>query len=71
MEQEMESKNMKRWATKWYVSLAVFVIPWPFWLYSIAHASASGFTEDQLAVQLMVLGGAISMVAGSIAFFWD
>ncbi|HKW05215.1 MAG TPA: hypothetical protein VJN71_07960 [Nitrososphaerales archaeon] len=62
---------MKRWKTKWYAALAVFVVPWFFWLYAVSHASNSQFTEDQLALQLMVLGGAISMVAGSIAAFWD
>lgn len=62
---------MKRWATKWYIALAVFAIPWFFWMYAIWHASGSGFTEDELAVEIMVLGGAISMVAGSIAAFWD
>lgn len=71
MEQVRVNKSLKRWATKWYVALAVFVIPWPFWLFAISHASNSGFTEDELAVQLMVLGGAISMVAGSIAAFWE
>ena len=53
------------------VGLAIFVIPWIFWLYSISHASNSGFTEDQLAVQVMVLGGAISMVAGAFANLWE
>jgi hypothetical protein len=62
---------MKRWATKWYYSLALFAVPFFFWMYAVSHASNSGFTEDQLALQIMVLGGAISMVAGGLAVFWD
>ena len=52
------------------IGLAVFVIPWVFWILAISNASSHGFFEDQWAVQMMVLGGAISMVAGAIAAFW-
>jgi hypothetical protein len=52
------------------LALAVFVVPWFFWLFSIASASSGGFKENEWAVQLMVLGGALSMVAASIAELW-
>ena len=52
------------------LALVVFIIPWVFWITAIGSASSSGFFEDQWAVQTMVLGGAISMVAGAIAAFW-
>jgi hypothetical protein len=52
------------------IALLVFIVPWVFWASAIANASAHGFFEDQWAVQTMVLGGAISMVAGGIAAFW-
>lgn len=52
------------------LALAIFIVPWFFWAFSIGSASAGGFTENQWAVQLMVLGGAISMVAGAVAAFW-
>lgn len=52
------------------IALLVFVVPWVFWLSAIASASNSGFFENEWAVQTMVLGGAISMVAGAIAEFW-
>ncbi len=62
---------MKRWKTKYYVALAIFVISWIMWPIAILHASNSHFTEDQFAVQVIVIGGAVSMVAGSLARFWD
>ncbi len=52
------------------IALAVFVVPWVFWFSAIASASSHGFFENEWAVQTMVLGGAISMVAGAIAEFW-
>ncbi|MDE1857921.1 MAG: hypothetical protein KGI26_02475 [Thaumarchaeota archaeon] len=52
------------------LALAVFIVPWVFWIMAIGSASSRGFFEDQWAVQTMVLGGAISMVAGAIAAFW-
>lgn len=52
------------------IALVVFIAPWVFWLSAIASASNSGFFENEWAVQTMVLGGAISMVAGAIAAFW-
>lgn len=51
--------------------MVVFVIPWIFWLTAISHAVSYGFLEDKYAVQIMVLGGAISMVAGSISVMWE
>ncbi len=62
---------MKRWKTKYYVALAIFVISWVMWPISILHASNSHFTEDAFAVQVMVIGGAVSMVVGSISDIWD
>jgi hypothetical protein len=62
---------MKRWKTRYYIGLAIFVISWILWPIAIVHASNSHFTEDQFALQIIVLGGAVSMVAGSIAAFWD
>lgn len=61
---------MVRWSKRRLVALAILVIPWFFWMPAISHASNSGFLEDQYALQIMVLGGAISMVAGSIAALW-
>lgn len=59
------------WARRKLIGLAIFIIPWPFWIYSIMSASNSGLFENQLAVQLMVLGGAVSMVAASVAVLWE
>jgi hypothetical protein len=58
--------SRRRW-----VALAIFIAPWVFWIYSIASANSSGFFENEFAVQTMVLGGAISMVAGAVAAFWE
>jgi hypothetical protein len=52
------------------LALAIFIVPWVFWIYAIMSASNSGFTENEFAVQLMVLGGAVSMVAASVAAIW-
>ncbi|GEM_PF-4146469 len=58
---------MKRWSTTRIIAVIIFIIPWFFWFTALAHASNSGFLEDKYAIQVIVLGGAISMVAGSIA----
>lgn len=58
---------MVKWSKRRIAALVIFVIPWIFWLTAISHASNSGFTEDKYALQIMILGGAISMVAGAIA----
>ncbi|MHB8567978.1 MAG: hypothetical protein ACYC7D_14510 [Nitrososphaerales archaeon] len=58
---------MVKWSKTRILALIIFFIPWVFWITSIAHASNSGFIEDKYAIQVMVLGGAISMVAGSVA----
>jgi hypothetical protein len=62
---------LKRWKTKYYVGLAIFVISWILWPIAITHASASHFTEDELAVQLMVLGGAVAVIFCSVTEMWD
>jgi hypothetical protein len=50
-------------------AIIFMIVPFVFWLTAIAGASASGFFENQTDVQLMVLGGALSMLAGTM--FWD
>ena len=52
------------------VALGLLLVSSVFWASSILSASHGGFFENQWAVQTMVLGGAISMVAGSFAEFW-
>lgn len=59
------------WSNRRIIAVVVFVIPWIFWLTAISHAVSYGFLEDKYAVQIMVLGGAISMVAGSISVMWE
>jgi hypothetical protein len=41
----------------------------PFWAYAITSASASGFFEDSLAVQMMIMGGAVSMLGGLLTWY--
>ncbi len=50
------------------VGWALLILSFPFWIFAISSASASGFFEDSLAVQMMMLGGAVSMVGGT--FLW-
>lgn len=52
------------------VALAVFIVPWVMWALAIGSASHGGFFENQWAVQMMVVGGAVSMAAGAIAALW-
>jgi hypothetical protein len=52
------------------VALGVLLVASVFWTLSILSATKGGFFENEWAVQMMVLGGAISMVAGAIAEFW-
>ncbi len=70
-QEEVTSFSLKPWKTKYYIALGVFVIPWFFWFFALFHASNSHFTEDELALQVIVLGGAIAMVSGAIAAVWD
>lgn len=51
-----------------FVLLAVAMV---LWLTSISLAVKGGFFENELALQLMVLGGATSMVGGAIWWPWD
>ncbi len=60
-----------KWTARRIIALVIFVIPWIMWAVAIGHASGSGFIEDRYAVQIMVLGGAVSMVAGSVAVMWE
>jgi hypothetical protein len=46
--------------------LILFFVSFPMWIYAISSASNHHFFEDQLAVQLMILGGAVATVAGII-----
>ena len=62
---------MKKFSRKRVIGLAILAIPFFFWMASISNASNAHFLEDQWAVQVMVLGGAISMVAGAISFLWE
>jgi hypothetical protein len=52
-------------------ALVVFILPWIMWAVAIGHASASGFLEDKYAVQLMMISGAVSMVAGCLYQVWE
>jgi hypothetical protein len=42
----------------------LFFGSFPMWLIAISSASNSHFFEDQFAVQLMILGGAVATIAG-------
>jgi hypothetical protein len=51
--------------------IVLLIVSFAFWLYSTPGASNGGFFEDKLDLQLMVLGGAISIVVASILALWD
>ena len=51
-------------------AILVFLAAWPFWILAIAGGSAHGFFETEYNVQLMVLGGAVSMAAATLAELW-
>ena len=53
------------------VAVALLLVSCVFWFYSIWSASNIGFFENQLALLVMVLGGAVSMVGGSFAALWE
>jgi hypothetical protein len=46
----------------------VLVIAAVLWFTAIANAMGRGFFEDENALQLIVLGGAVSIIAGIL--FW-
>jgi uncharacterized membrane protein HdeD (DUF308 family) len=48
------------------IGFLILIIPFFFWFTAIWSASSAGFFEDANAVQIMVLGGAISMIAGIV-----
>jgi hypothetical protein len=50
------------------VGWIILVFAAVLWFTAIANAIGKGFFEDQNALQLIVLGGAVSMVAG--LFLW-
>lgn len=52
------------------LAIAIFAAAWVFWIVAIWSAIGSGFFEDQFGLQVIVLGGALSMVAGAIARMW-
>jgi len=49
----------------------VLLIAAVFWFTAIGSAIGQGFFEDQNAVQLIVLGGAVSMIAGLLLWLGD
>jgi hypothetical protein len=51
----------------WIILLMAAVL----WFTAIGSAVGRGFFEDQNAVQLIVLGGAVSMVAGVFLWYGD
>jgi hypothetical protein len=53
------------------VFLILLAVAMVLWLISISLAVKGGFFENELALQLMVLGGATSMVGGAIWWPWD
>jgi hypothetical protein len=52
-------------------ALPILAVSFFFWIYATVGASASGFFLDQTDVQVMVLGGAVSMVAAAVAMLWE
>lgn len=59
-----------KWTPRKLAALILFLAAWPFWILAILGASAHGFFETEYNVQLMVMGGAVSMVAGALAELW-
>ncbi len=52
------------------VFIVMLLIAFVLWLTSISMAVKSGLFENELAVQLMVLGGAVAMVGGAVVAPW-
>jgi hypothetical protein len=48
----------------------LIIIALIFWIVGISSAVSHGFFEDEFAVQLLILGGAISMLAGLVWTPW-
>jgi hypothetical protein len=46
----------------------IILISMVFWFVAIGSASSHGFFENSFAVQVMILGGAVSMIGG--IFLW-
>ena len=53
------------------VGWLILIVSAVLWVASIGSAVGRGFFEDQNAVQLMVLGGAVSMIAGLFLWYGD
>ena len=51
------------------VGWVIIALAVPFWVAAIIGASTSGFFETELSVQLMIMGGAISMIGGAFLFY--
>ncbi|MHB2037634.1 MAG: hypothetical protein ACYCPW_12975 [Nitrososphaerales archaeon] len=51
------------------IGWAIMIIPFALWITAIGSASSHGFFENSFAVQVMILGGAVSMIAGAFLFF--
>jgi hypothetical protein len=52
------------------VFIVMLLIAFVLWLTSISMAVKSGFFENELALQLMILGGAVAMVGGAVVAPW-
>jgi hypothetical protein len=50
--------------------IILMIIALAFWLTGISSATSHGFFENQFAVQVLILGGAISMLAGVLWIEW-
>ena len=54
--------------TRRIVGWVIMIIPFVFWLTSIAGASNAGFFADPFDYSIMVMGGAISVNAAATLF---
>jgi len=52
------------------VFIVLMIVALIFWLTSISLAVKSGLFENELAVQLMILGGAVATVGGAVLAPW-
>ncbi|MDG6981326.1 MAG: hypothetical protein JRN51_09495 [Nitrososphaerota archaeon] len=57
-------------AKKNFIAIALLLVSSVLWATAIISASNSGFFENEPAVEMMVMGGAISMVAAAIWRPW-
>lgn len=53
------------------IGWVIIAIAAVFWVTAIGGANASGFFENSNAVQLMILGGAVSMIGGVLLWYGD